>query len=51
MQWLIRYRRDSELALRFPGPAQPYSSRQEVEALLRVCVNADELEIVEVDTA
>ncbi len=47
MSWLIRYKRGTELACRFPGPSQPYATRQEVEALLRVCVNAHDMEIIE----
>lgn len=46
---VIRYRRNTDLARQFPGPSLPYASREEAEALLRVCANTNRYEIEDID--
>lgn len=49
MSWAIRYLPDTDLGRRFKGHSQPFADRGEADRLRLACVNAADMEVIEVD--
>lgn len=49
MSYVIRYRLGSDLGRRFTGHSAPYSDREQAERLRLACLNAEAMEVIEVD--
>lgn len=48
-QFAIRYRPDTDLGRRFTAHGGTFPTRADAEAILRICVNAEAMEVIEVD--